>query len=246
MAEEDQESGIRHYILAFMLAAFIGLCTVLGEALVPNDLPPDGMVGWLVFLGTVILFTLVFAFTAVAAGFLDRIATSIPGLQWRPWRDRLPKITLAVVLLGAVVAVVWIFADPSKLIKDQRVGGLDLAGYCRTYGFTTNDADACSWNIALNQACDWQYQKTGLRLVMNSGPYSGVCQESKKPLGGIRDMRGFCRNRFPTSTDVNANVNGQQTWVCKVKLDLSLACGWQYQKRDIEARKEGGLWYCYR
>jgi len=249
MAVEGQEVKVRHYILAIVLAIFIGLCAVVGEALVPNDLPPQDILGWLVFLAAVTLFTVTFVITVIIAGFLDKIAASIPRRPLRQlWRERLPRITLAVISFAAVALVVWIFADPGKLIKDQQVGGLDLANYCRTYGYTANDDDACSRGIDGNQACDWQYGNAEQHImVTKSGPYSGVCQNSrKKPVGGIKDMRGFCRSQFKSSTDVNAIVNSQQKWICQVKLDLNLACSWQYQKRDIEARKDGGLWYCYR
>lgn len=248
MAIDEQEVKVRHYILAIVLAIFIGLCAVVGEALVPNDLPPQDILGWLVFLAAVTLFTVTFVITVIIAGFLDKIAASIPRRPLRQlWRERLPRITLAVISFAAVALVVWIFADPGKLIKDQQVGGLDLYRYCRTYGYTTNDDDTCSGGIDGKQVCAWQYGKAErLTLVMKSGPYNGVCQNSRKKAGGITNMRGFCRSQFAASTDVNAMVNSQQKWICQVKLDWNLACSWQYQKRDIEARKDGGLWYCYR
>ena len=243
---------MRRYVLAIMLALFIGTCTVLGEALVPNQLPPEGTVAWLAFLGTVFLFGFTFVCTVVFAAYLDKVADSVPWGDLSGLKRRLPKVVLATVLLAVVAVAVWKVAEPSKLIKNHRTGGLDLAGYCRTYGYTANDQDACSWNIPLDQACEWQYNKKGLHVVLPSGPHSGICLTSRnKPVNGggdsgIRDMGGFCQSRFATSTDVTAGVNVQQKWICRVRLDLNLACSWQYQKRDIKARQDGGLWYCYR
>ncbi|WP_143220863.1 hypothetical protein [Actinomadura sp. CNU-125] len=131
-------------------------------------------------------------------------------------------------------------------MKNSEIGGLDLAAYCKSYGYESNDADRCSQRISLAEACNWQHRAPGHRAVQESGPYSTSCVNPKgQPVGGIRDMNGYCHHRFPMSADVEVALANGTTWACQTTIDKSLACGWQYQKRDLAARQNGFLWTCY-
>ncbi|GAB2866376.1 hypothetical protein GCM10022221_78580 [Actinocorallia aurea] len=229
-------------------AVVIGLCTVAGESLIPRTLPPQDARGWLSFLAAVVLFTAVFAATAVITGFLDSI-TRI--LARRSLRERLAALRLArvggaAVFIAVVAAVMWQLVDPAKLVKDTEIGGLDISEYCGSYGYSSNDDRFCSFDIPLAKVCDWQYGSEGHTFVMESGPYSGRCLNAKKKqVGGIKDMAGYCRDHFKPSSQVETTIVGG-TWVCRTAIDMDLACSWQYQERDVEARHEGVTWLCYR
>lgn len=142
--------------------------------------------------------------------------------------------------------------------------GVDVAGFCRSYGFPANSLNSCSSEIDLNAACNWQHGRLDLRAQFNpeAGPYPGraawsaLCQD---PAGdpvdqdGISDMNGYCVKEFLSSSQVRAVVvDGQGvengtggTWVCQSQIDMDLACAWQYQNRNIDARYEDGGWRCY-
>ncbi|MDX6739468.1 hypothetical protein [Actinocorallia sp. A-T 12471] len=249
---DQRARGRRYSALIIVLAAVvIGLCTVVGEALIPRTIPPNDAWGWLSFLTAVALFTGVFAATVAVTGSLGAITRVLARRPLRErlaaLRDRLSRVLLAAVFIAVGASLIWLFADPAKLVKDTPVGGLDFARYCKSYGYAANDDAFCSLNIPLDKACDWQYGSSGHRIEMDSGPYSGRCVNSKKKdVGGIKDMAGYCRERFEPSAEVGTTVLAG-TWVCRTPIDKNLACAWQYQQRDLAARKEkDGLWLCYR
>ncbi|ROO88992.1 hypothetical protein EDD29_6679 [Actinocorallia herbida] len=244
--------GRRYAALIIALSAVvIGLCTVVGEALIPRTLPPRDGLGWLAFLGAVSLFTAVFAATAAVTGSLGSISLI---LARRPLRERLSRLRGrlsrvggAALFIAVVATVMWQLVDPVKLVKDTEVGGLDFGKYCKSYGYSANDDEFCSLGVPLAKACDWQYGSEGHTFVMTSGPYSGRCFDGKKKyVGGIKDMAGYCRERFAPSPEVGTALIDGTTWACRTNIDKDLACAWQYQQRDLAAREEGGLWLCYR
>jgi hypothetical protein len=129
-----------------------------------------------------------------------------------------------------------------------RVGGLDLATYCKSYSYTENNLEFCSAPIKMDDACNWQYRRNDLRLEFgSSAPESGKCYDPKNVhVGGIKDMTGYCRNTFQGSIDVVAIVLNEKTWTCQTKIDMNLACEWQYQRDQMKAREETkGIWGCY-
>jgi hypothetical protein len=243
----------RRALLIALAAVFVGLCTLVGEALIPSSLPPRDGLSWAAFLLALLLFAITFGVSVAISAWLDEIAESIAGppgkLRRRQpgQRKRWVYRTLTVVLIFVLVVVgVWRLADPAKLIKEDPVGGLDLARYCRSYGYSTNSDELCSWNIRLNEACDWQYRRPDHKFRAESGPYSGVCYNSGDvAVGGINDMQGFCRFRFRTSLNVRPVVVNGETWACQVPIDKDVACTWQWLKADLEARNVDGLWTCY-
>jgi hypothetical protein len=137
---------------------------------------------------------------------------------------------------------------PSPSLK-ERVGGLDLAKYCDSYSYSQVDTEFCTSSIDLNNACNWQYKRTDLRIVLKSNdPYSGKCYDrQQRYVGGIKDMPGYCRETYQESIDVQAVVLEDRTWACRAPINKSLACGWQYQTESLAAVEESeGIWACYK
>ncbi len=171
-----------------------------------------------------------------------------------------PKRNTALLVLSfgiVVVAAITTFASnstsPSNIPPSPKaipLGGVDLAQYCKSLDYDTNDGENneefCSSNINLDEACNWQHERDDLRLTFNrdNDPESGICYDSQEDqIGGISDMLGYCKFEN-NSPDVKAEVvNGD--WTCRTKIDMGLVCSWQYEKRAVEARYEEGTWQCY-
>lgn len=187
-----------------------------------------------------------------AIGLIGKIVKLIKGVN----RTALVITPLAIVVAGgATFAVGRISAHPHPRptptltpisVKTHKLPGVDLAGYCHSYTFDSGSEKYCSSNIDLDKACDWQYGQSGFTFKFrSSSPYSGVCYKVGKSMNGIKDMQGYCENIFNASADVEAALDGGKTWACRTKVDMELVCTWQYQKRDVEARKGDGQWRCY-
>jgi hypothetical protein len=171
-----------------------------------------------------------------------------------------PKQKIALLLFGVVVVAAITtfslnFISPNDIPpspKNIPLGGVDIAQYCQSLDYSTNDEesneDFCSSNIDLDKACGWQYARDDLhiRFSGNDDPESGICYDPQEnQIGGISDMRGYCQDVFQKrSPDVKAAVvNGD--WTCRTKIDMGLVCTWQYQKKDLVARNDEGTWQCY-
>ncbi|MER7211273.1 MULTISPECIES: hypothetical protein [Streptosporangium] len=161
--------------------------------------------------------------------------------SWPKWL----KTTVAILLIlglpltGFFVGVRYALPSPSP-------GGIDVARYCKSLNFNTNNRDLCSSDVDLTDACNWQYKRNDLSIVFTSAnPNSGICTDPQSsPIGGINDMAGYCRYKYSPSTTVEAALSGN-TWNCQLKVNPDSACNWQYQRNDLEAREENGILYCY-
>lgn len=157
------------------------------------------------------------------------------------------KRTLLALAAGLFIGFLFGRFLPWPTHHTKTLGGVDLAAYCASYHFDSGSKEACSSKINLDHACDWQYDQSGLRLIFKSSdPNSGICYDRHhQPIGGIRDMPGYCRTTYKTSLDVKATVIANKTWVCRTRVDMRLACTWQYQKLDVIARQDDeGNWSC--
>lgn len=239
-------------LLTVLTAIFVSLCTVVGEALMPSNWPPQN---WFASIVAVLLIAITFVVGVIAPGFLDAIPDDV---RWRSqiariraaWRERTLRAATLTVSLAVLALGMWLTTPVTALeqvLKDDRVGGLDLSQYCKPHGYTESSAGLCSWTIPLDKACDWQYEKADLHFTfVSSDPNSGECHTRRgKTMGGISDMQGFCRDHFGKNIDVDAAVADEKTWQCQTPVDKNLACSWLYLKRGLVARKDGSLWSCY-
>lgn len=127
------------------------------------------------------------------------------------------------------------------------VGGLDLAKYCDSYGYSQVDTSFCTESINLNSACKWQFKRTDLSMSISKGPYSGRCVDrQKKNVGGVKDMAGYCRETYQASIGVQPVVI-DNAWVCQAPINKDLSCGWQYQTENLKAVEQSrGIWVCFK
>jgi Effector Associated Constant Component 1/Caspase domain len=164
-----------------------------------------------------------------------------------------------VVLIALVAAVLlgtrpWV-SEPSPTSASS-LGGLSLTAYCSnqgaqgTQGFTVAGAD-CVQRIDLDAACDFQYQKTGLKHEFTSSdPDSAVCKDPATQVTytkGISNMTGYCET-LTTVAGVTAtadNPDYENTWVCQVPINMNLACDAGYNQTTLVARQVNGVWGCY-
>jgi serine/threonine protein kinase len=181
----------------------------------------------------------------------DNAATKNQSSQWPKTivasMRRYYSIVVTVVLL---VFVAWALVRSLPVTYSTKLGGLDLGIYCTSLGYAGNNGvESCSSKINLDKACDWQHETIGLHFHLQkpTDPTTGTCLDAQEnPVGGIKDMSGYCqdqRNGFlgmPEATTVGT------TWVCEQKIDPTLVCMWQYDRTDVQARKnDTGLWACY-
>ena len=161
----------------------------------------------------------------------------------RAWVRVLLAAALACALVGTGVFWGLKLAEP----LDVALGGVDLASSCLALKYETNDQYFCSSRVDLKAACNWQYSRTDLDFRFTStSPESGVCYAPKQqPVGGIADMRGYCRYAFRPSISVDA-ANVKNVWTCREKIDMNLACQLRYRRYEgVDARNEDGVWQCY-
>lgn len=175
---------------------------------------------------------------------------------WEPVADFVRRHVKATLVFTVVVAVVGAFVAGSffKVFpwsdedEGTLLGGVDIAGYCDSYGFESGTDKNCFSKIDLNLACDWQYSQTGMRIVFTtSSPFSGVCYtKSGKKMHGIDNMDDYCKSLYKSSSDVRGKPAGAKTWRCRTPVDMKLVCNWKWQKVDVVAREvEPGNWKCY-
>ncbi|MFJ8945280.1 hypothetical protein ACIRG4_18945 [Streptomyces sp. NPDC102395] len=251
MSVGGRETGTVYRVLLFVLSAiFVSLCTVVGGALAPSVWPPES---WVASAGAVFLIALAFAAGVVMPVFFKEIPPSIERRPLRElvknaWKEQTFSATTVAVLLAVVALIVWLSTPAtglSRLVKDDRVGGMDLTGYCQSYGFKDNTEEACYSPMVMDEVCNWRYEETGLHFVTSGNRVDGKCFTSAKVLrGGIWDMSDYCLKRFGRRLGVDA-VAARNNWECQMKIDKNLACDWFWAKRDLEARKDGADWGCY-
>lgn len=173
------------------------------------------------------------------------------GLKWV-----VSKIPLAIwkvagiailVLLGSSITTVVL----NRLTRPEVVhGGVDLQSYCENYNYNTVDMTGknaiCLSSIDLDEACKWQYAAPGMKFELQDpdSAYSGVCYDSEnRPLGGISNMSGFCKHLRNSGSPSAVVVNKAR--VCRLTVNVDVACSLQYNNSDVKAKFEESEWLCY-
>jgi hypothetical protein len=184
-----------------------------------------------------------------------------------PLMTRLPRLSFrsATALgLGAVLVLAAVLLgtrpwDPGSASTPQPISGLSLTEYCATVGvqgapgaqgYAVAGTD-CVQPVNLDAACDYQYQTTGLKHVFTStDPNSAICVNPATGVrydNGISNMSGYCAT-LTTMSGVSATAGDpayKNTWVCRVPINMDLACDTQNNRTSLRALKENGAWMCY-
>ena len=136
-------------------------------------------------------------------------------------------------------------AEPDRVLLDSR--SARSARNARFHGHQAN----CVQPINLDAACDFQYQKTGLKdRFTSSDPDSAICYNPTTHVrysAGISNMAGYCATLTTMAgvTATAANLDYKNTWVCQVAINMSLACDTQNNRTNLVARQVNGIWMCY-
>ncbi len=181
-----------------------------------------------------------------------------------------PKIHLlsvvAVIILGALLFVgitIWSHPARNEPAPLKKLGGLpNLGSYCQSLHYPDfipanqgNPPDLyCVSSIADDTwtfICKWQYGMKDLTAqpadpTKPTDPYGMRCFDSKKNDQGGLDLGSYCNALYSTSSTANLAGTMVNNWRCQQKIDLIAACGKQYpDKTNLQARFEGGSYYCY-
>lgn len=155
------------------------------------------------------------------------------------------QILLLITLLVALLF--WLY---SATFYFRQLGGVDLNRYCESLGYHEHNADvSCFSNLKMDAVCNWQYETTGLSFQLQNPiePTSGNCYDSQGNLkGGIRDMDGYCKDSHHDYLGMPEAMAMGNEWVCEQKINVTLVCLWQFNRTDVQARKnDQGSWQCY-
>ncbi|GAA3220618.1 hypothetical protein [Actinocorallia longicatena] len=250
MPGSEREIKIRHYVLAGLLAAFVSLCTVAGEALVPQVFPPHDFEEWLAFLAAVTLFTVTFGVTTIIAGFLDRIAAAIPRRPFRGVsRERMRKIGMAALFFATLALVIGNLqvnpagGEPRWVVSKD---GLSQQQYCERAGYKYVGGDYCLLPVSLDRACENAHPKEGrlaARLAEPTDAQTANCYDGKRNVGDIGNMGEYCkkaitpadnRSEYYIDPTKDKTADAKNAWKCREKIDRDAVC--QGTLRRSEAR----------
>lgn len=244
------------YVLLLVVSAFFfGLATVGVEALAPVELPPSTALGWLGTILAIVLAALAFSLSAFLTASPEKLVELFRRSPDGPSRRSARKDAWAharfwgaFLLLTAVTVGVLFAYEPPRNAAPVNVGGLDLAAYCSSNNFDSNDVNSCSRAVDLTEACNWQNKRDDLKGEYKSADLnSGICLDPKKKnVGGIDDMLGFCRQKFKRTLEVRASDADGKDWRCVMDIDKDVVCIWQYSDKNLTAVQENGLWVCRR
>lgn len=196
---------------------------------------------------------LVGAIVGIIAGL---ITVLVDGRQihWPEWiRDK--KWGKALLVFAAVGAISTGLIFGGYLIAHRtgeatKLGGVDLLGYCSSYGFTGPKGMGCESRIDLGDACDkrWHQHGDSMKFTDPNDPNTGACYTAtgRNTHKGVDNLPGYCRQVHPLTPQVKAVSSPPHNWECRTSIDPTLVCSWQYQTLDAVARQDAvNQWECY-
>jgi hypothetical protein len=167
----------------------------------------------------------------------------------------LPKIKISnfffitvIILLIAILIRIMTWSPLNDLFNISDAKGVDLESYCNSLQYSENsDNEFCSSKIDLNLVCDWEYQGSNYTFKFDNEKdlYTAICydpQGNRKQ--GIHDMTGYCNVTHEGGVSEGIVVN--KTWVCRMKINMTIACIWQYGILNMQARENDQTWACYK
>lgn len=176
---------------------------------------------------------------------------SPPGAEPDSHKQGNRNTTTLVVVALAVLALLVVVITKQVLLRPDAPPpgpalGLDLVRFCDSYGLTIS-GETCVAEIDLTRACNWERGRTDLKGIYRSDdPHSGEClTPDNKSVGGIREMTSSsCGKDYP-DLPITAVILNNHRWACSLKIDMNVACAWQYSKLDLTATKDNdNIWSC--
>lgn len=174
-------------------------------------------------------------------------------------------IFITIMLFFFTTSTALAFPTQTIAATNQKLGGLNLDGYCQNLGsganaVVTNQVWTCGNGgtvIVLTSACQWQYRINNVSAQQDipGNPYSWSCYESsvtptptpQSSLGGL-NLNAYCASLGNQSQATTANG----AWYCvgsSQAIVLTSACQWQYKANNVTAVQ--GIpnnvysWSCY-
>jgi hypothetical protein len=194
------------------------------------------------------------ALVGIAAGVVT-ILVDGQRVRWPDWLSdrKWWKAILVFVAAGAIATGLTFggYRLAQRTSEAKGLGGVDLTGYCTSYGFKGTQGMGCQSPIDLGDACDkrWDREDDTIKFTDPGDPDSGVCiTASGRNTGkGLDNLPEYCHNKYPLTRKVRAVSSPPHNWDCRTSVDPTLVCSWHYQSRDAVARKDDadGQWKCY-
>lgn len=194
-----------------------------------------------------------FVWTLAFGGYaLHEVFSNRPGFFGR---INLPKINMSifffltvVILLIAILVRMMTWSPLNNLFQAQASSGLDLEAYCTSLQYTAeSNNEFCFSYINLDLVCDWQYGGSGYthHFDIPQDPNTAICYD---PEGhrerGISNMTDYCSHKYEGGVSEGVLVNN--VWECQMRINMTIACIWQYGIQNIQARENDQTWACYK
>lgn len=176
-------------------------------------------------------------------------------IRWPAWISgkKWWKAILVFVVVGAVATGLTIsgYLMAQRTTMTEELGGVDLSGYCTSYGFKGTQGMGCQSLIDLGDACDKRFDRDGdtMKFTDPGDPNTGVCvtASGRNTEKGVDNLPEYCRDKYKQTHNVKALSSPPHKWICRTAVDPTLVCSWHYQSRDAVGRKDDvdEQWKCY-
>ncbi|WP_329036130.1 hypothetical protein OIE71_24680 [Streptomyces sp. NBC_01725] len=175
-------------------------------------------------------------------------------IKWPKWAKEKKwwKALLVFVVVGAMSTGLtfggYLIANGTG--EAEKLGGVDLTGYCTSYNFAGAKGMGCESKIDLGDACDkrWNREGDSMKFTDPNDPNTGVCYTATgtNTQKGVDNLPQYCQQVYQLAPKVDAVSSPPRDWVCHTKIDPTLVCNWRYQSSDAVARMNADKkWECF-
>jgi hypothetical protein len=188
---------------------------------------------------------LVGAIVGIVAGIITVLVDGRE-IHWPEWvkGKKWSKAILVFVVVGAVSTGLTFggYLIANRTGELEKLGGVDLTGYCTSFNFAGAKEMGCESKIDLGDACDKRFNRVGdsMEFTDPNDPNSGVCYTAtgRNTESGVDNLSQYCQQMYPLALKVKSVSSPPHNWVCRTSIDPTLVCSWRYQSRDAVARTD--------